>query len=156
MTGNALLITGAANTIAGNFVLGGKQMAGGATAVKAATAGKIASKVNSIAQIATVGVTSAAQIAAILSAGKGSKSSGGAAAGGSAEGASSPPPALPTISGASAPQIQTTGGMNATQQIGETISASQRPIKAYVVSGDITSQQALDRRTNRAATFSAG
>ena len=46
--------------------------------------------------------------------------------------------------------------MNPTQQIGETISASQRPIKAYVISGDVTSQQALDRRTSRAATFSAG
>jgi predicted phage gp36 major capsid-like protein len=132
------------------------QLASGKAAVGAAIAGKASSKINSIAQIATVGVTSAAQIAAILSAGKGSKSSGGAAAGGSAEGASSPPPSLPTVTGASAPQIQTTGGMNATQQIGETISASQRPIKAYVVSGDITSQQALDRRTSRAATFSAG
>mgnify|MGYP000160836143 CR=1 FL=1 len=29
-------------------------------------------------------------------------------------------------------------------------------VKAYVVSGDVTSQQALDRRTNRAATFSGG
>jgi hypothetical protein len=46
--------------------------------------------------------------------------------------------------------------MNPTQQIGETISASQRPIRAYVVSGEISSQMALDRRTNRAATFSAG
>jgi hypothetical protein len=46
--------------------------------------------------------------------------------------------------------------MNPTTQIGETISKSQRPIRAYVVSGEISSQQALDRRTSRAATFSGG
>ena len=46
--------------------------------------------------------------------------------------------------------------MNPTTQIGETISQSQRPIRAYVVSGEISSQQALDRRTSRAATFSGG
>jgi hypothetical protein len=155
--GNSTIAMGIANAfIPGMQGIAVAQLASGKAAVGAAIAGKASSKINSIAQIATVGVTSAAQIAAILSAGKGSKSSGGAAAGGSAEGASSPPPSLPTITGASAPQIQTTGGMNATQQIGETISASQRPLKAYVVSGDITSQQALDRRTSRAATFSAG
>jgi hypothetical protein len=155
--GNATIAMGIASAfIPGMQGIAVAQLASGKAAVGAAIAGKASSKINSIAQIATVGVTSAAQIAAILSAGKGSKASGGAGTGGSAEGASSPPPALPTVTGASAPQIQTTGGMNATQQIGETISASQRPIKAYVVSGDITSQQALDRRTSRAATFSAG
>jgi hypothetical protein len=46
--------------------------------------------------------------------------------------------------------------MNPTQQIGETIAGAQKPLKAYVVSGDISSQQALDRRTNRAATFAGG
>ena len=155
--GNATLAMGIASAfIPGMQGIAVAQLASGKAAVGAAVAGKAASKINSIAQIATVGVTSAAQIAAILAAGKGSKSSGGAGTGGSAEGASSPAPALPTVTGASAPQIQTTGGMNPTQQIGETISASQKPIRAYVISGDITSQQALDRRTSRAATFSAG
>ena len=65
-------------------------------------------------------------------------------------------PNAPTIAATAAPQIQTSGGMNPTQQIGETISASQKPIRAYVISGDISSAQALDRRTSRAATFSAG
>lgn len=51
------------------------------------------------------------------------------------------------------PQIQTGGGMNPTQQIAETLNQSQRPIRAYVVSQDISTQQALDRRTNVAATF---
>jgi len=155
--GNATIALGISSAfIPGMQGIAAAQIASGKAAVGLATAGKISSKVNSIAQIATVGVTSAAQIAAILSAGKGSKSTGtGGTSGGSSE-SSLPAPALPTVTGASAPQIQTTGGMNPTQQIGETISASQRPIKAYVVSGDVTSQQALDRRTSRAATFSAG
>jgi hypothetical protein len=155
--GNATIALGISSAfIPGMQGIAAAQIASGKAAVGLATAGKISSKVNSIAQIATVGVTSAAQIAAILSAGKGSKSTGtGGSSGGSSE-SSLPAPALPTITGAAAPQIQTTGGMNPTQQIGETISASQRPIKAYVISGDVTSQQALDRRTSRAATFSAG
>jgi hypothetical protein len=62
----------------------------------------------------------------------------------------------PRVAGAAAPQIQTTGGMNPTQQIGETLGASQKPVRAYVVSGDVSSQQALDRRTSRAATFTGG
>jgi hypothetical protein len=153
--GNATIALGISSAfIPGMQGIAAAQIASGKAAVGLATAGKISSKVNSIAQIATVGVTSAAQIAAILSAGKGSKVSGGT--GGSAEGALTPPPALPTVAPTAAPQIQTTGGMNPTQQIGETISASQKPIRAYVISGDITSQQALDRRTSRAATFSAG
>ena len=81
-----------------------------------------------------------------------------ATGGGSASaGASSPPP---TYGGApaamSAPQIQTTTGVNASSQIAQTVAASQRPVRAYVVSGDVSSQQALDRRTSAAATFSGG
>jgi hypothetical protein len=153
--GNATIALGISSAfIPGMQGIAAAQIASGKAAVGLATAGKVSSKVNSIAQIATVGVTSAAQIAAILSAGKGSKSNGSGAGGG--DSALTPAPALPTVTPTAAPQIQTTGGMNPTQQIGETISASQRPIKAYVVSGEITSQQALDRRTSRAATFSAG
>ena len=74
----------------------------------------------------------------------------GSASGG---GAQLPPP---RVSGAVAPQIQTTGGQNPNTQLAQTLSNSQRPLRAYVVSQDISSQQALDRRTNRAATFSAG
>lgn len=67
----------------------------------------------------------------------------------------SPTPSIPTptVPSVSAPQINTGGGMNPTAQIGETISKSQKPIEAYVVSQKISSQQALDRRTNTAATF---
>ena len=69
--------------------------------------------------------------------------------------------AAPTYSGApptfSMPQMQTAGGTNPTQQIADTLSAStQKPIKAYVVSGDVSSQQALDRKTSFGATFGNG
>lgn len=71
--------------------------------------------------------------------------------------ASSPPP---TYTGApsalNVPQVQATQGVNPSSQIAQTIGASQTPIRAYVVSQDISSQQALDRRTNVAATFSGG
>jgi hypothetical protein len=135
--------------------LGIAEAAAGKAAIAGGIAGKAALKVNTNLQIAAVGVSSAAQIAAILSAGK--SKSAGASGGGSAQSAGGGAiPNAPTIAATAAPQIQTSGGMNPTQQIGETISAAQRPIKAYVISGDVTSQQALDRRTNRAATFSAG
>ena len=65
--------------------------------------------------------------------------------------------------GISAPQVGSTGvpaiegttqGQNPTTQIAQTIAQrQQQPIRAYVVSQDITSTQALDRRTNSAATF---
>ena len=75
-------------------------------------------------------------------------------AGGASSSAAQLPP--PRVSGAVAPQIQTTGGQNPNTQLAQTLSSSQKPIRAYVISGDISSQQALDRRTSRAATFSAG
>ena len=75
---------------------------------------------------------------------------------GSAAGSAASVPRPPAVAGAAAPQINTAGGQNPTAQIGETIAASQKPIKAFVVSGDVSSQQALDRRTSRAATFSGG
>ena len=135
--------------------LGIAEAAAGKAAVAGGIAGKAALKVNTTLQVAAVGVSSAAQIAAILSAGK--SKSAGASGGGSASAAGGGAiPNAPTIAPTAAPQIQTGGGMNPTQQIGETISASQKPIRAYVISGDVTSQQALDRRTSRAATFSAG
>jgi hypothetical protein len=63
-------------------------------------------------------------------------------------------PNAPTISGAPIPQINTGGGQNPSQQIAETISAaSGRPVQAYVVSQQVSSTQALDRRVNNSATF---
>ena len=79
------------------------------------------------------------------------KSSGGA-------GGSATAPIPPTVERASVPQITGTGGQASPgSQIAQTIAArTDKPLKAYVVSGDVTSQQALDRRTTRAATFSGG
>ena len=65
-------------------------------------------------------------------------------------------PSVPTIASFQAPQVTTTGGQNPNTQLAQTLSNSQSLIKAYVVSTDVTTNQALDRRTNRAATLSAG
>jgi membrane-bound ClpP family serine protease len=62
-------------------------------------------------------------------------------------------PSAPQVSGAPIPQINTAGGQNPSSQIAQTIGAAQRPVKAYVVSQDVSSTQAFDRRTNNAATF---
>jgi hypothetical protein len=75
-------------------------------------------------------------------------------AGGASITAAQLPP--PRVSGATAPQIQTAGGQNPNTQLAQTLSNAQKPLRAYVVSQDIQSAAALDRRTNRAATFSAG
>jgi hypothetical protein len=82
--------------------------------------------------------------------------SSGTSAAGATGGSAAQLPKPPTVSGAAAPQIQSGQGINPTTQIAQTIGAAQKPIKAYVVSGDVSSQQALDRRTSRAATFTGG
>ena len=102
-----------------------------------------------------LGVTTAVQIKNIDKTqfdGGGSSTSSGAPS----AAASVPKPTVPTLASAPVPQISgTTGGNNPSSQIAQTIgAASGKPVKAYVVSGDVTSQQALDRRTTRAATFS--
>ncbi len=155
-TGNAAILAGIPKLVNPvTFALGAAEIAAGKAAVAGGIAGKAAVKVNTGLQVAAVGVSSAAQIAAILSAGKSKSSSG--TGGGSAQSASGGAiPNAPTVAATPAPQIQTTGGANPTAQIGETIAAAQKPIRAYVVSGEISSAQALDRRTSRAATFSGG
>ena len=78
---------------------------------------------------------------------------------GSSSGASASAPSIeaPTVAGFSAPDINIGGGQNPTSQIAGTLAAaSGKPVKAYVVSTDMSSQQALDRRTSRAATLSGG
>ena len=70
-----------------------------------------------------------------------------------------PRPAAPSVSGTSIPETVATGGeANTGGQIAEVLAGAQQrekdqPIKAYVVSTDVSSQQALDRRVNQAATF---
>ena len=76
---------------------------------------------------------------------------GGAAASSGGVGVSIP---TPTVGSISAPQIQGTQQATPGSQIAQTLSQTTgRPIRAYVVSGDVSSQQALDRRTSVAATF---
>ena len=68
-------------------------------------------------------------------------------------------PASPGVAAASIPETVATGGeVNTGAQLAQTIAGTQErngqePIRAYVVSQEVSSQQALDRRTNSAATF---
>ena len=71
-------------------------------------------------------------------------------------GGSSASISAPSIPSTATPQFQGGGGLNPTAQIGETLAAAQKPLRAYVVTQDIQSSAALERRTNRAATFSGG
>ena len=110
-------------------------------------------------QAATEAVAAAAALVfgykqvALIKAQKYESSSTGASAGGASAGIA---PSAPNVAGMQAPQIQTGQGANPTTQLGQTLTNAQKPIRAYVVSQDIQSQTALDRRTNRAATFSGG
>ena len=105
--------------------------------------------------VATAVASGVKAIQQINSADSGAPASGTAPTAGGAGNAAAAP-SLPTLQKTEAPQIQgTTGGNNPTSQIAQTLAQTTgKPIKAYVVSGDVTSQQALDRRTTRAATFS--
>jgi hypothetical protein len=77
---------------------------------------------------------------------------GGASAGGG--GVSIPTPPVPSTQ---APTISGGTPQDPTSLIRQSISgAMSRPIRAFVVSQDISSNQALDRRVNQAATFSSG
>lgn len=116
--------------------------------------------INSISAALSIASSIAAGVKAIqqinsAGSGGGAASSGGAIPGKSGAGSA---PAIPQIEKTTVPQITgTTGQASPGAQIAGTLAqASEKPIKAYVVSGDVTSQQALDRRTTRAATFSGG
>ena len=113
-----------------------------------------------IAQIKISGALSAAGIvagavkgiSAINQSGIPGGGGGAASSAGSAGGGVSIP--APTIQSAGAPQIQGTAAATPGSQIASTLAATTgRPIRAYVVSGDVSNQQALDRRTSSAATF---
>jgi len=108
----------------------------------------IPSRIGGALSIASVIAASVQGIKQINEAGAAAGVSGG---GGGAVGA---PPAFASPQGMSIPQVQTTPGATPQTQLAATIGTAQdRPIKAYVVSQDISSNQALDRRTNGAATF---
>ena len=100
--------------------------------------------------IASTIAGAAKSISQINSAGSGAAGGGGA----SLPRSSGASISAPTVASATAPQIQGTAAATPGAQIADTLAASSgKPVKAYVVSGDISSQQALDRRTSNAATF---
>ena len=112
-----------------------------------------------LAQIKITGALSAAGIvagavkgiSAINKAGIPGGGGGGVASAGGGGDISIP---APTVQSAGAPQIQGTQAATPGSQIASTLAAaSGKPIKAYVVSTEISSQTALDRRTSNAATF---
>jgi hypothetical protein len=153
-TGNAAILSGIPKLV--NPItapIGIAEIAAGKAAVTGAIAGKAATKVNTTLQVAAVGASSAIQVAAILSAKKAGGGGGGGASGGGGGAVNIAPP---TVAAVGAPQIQSGQGINAGQQLGETIGGQMKGVRAYVVSQDIQNQSALDRRTNRAATFSGG
>jgi hypothetical protein len=63
-------------------------------------------------------------------------------------------PTTPQIQQTAAPQITTGVAQNPQNQIAQTLAqTTQKPVEAFVVSTSVSSQQQLDRRTNRAATL---
>ena len=111
--------------------------------------------INTISAGLSIASTIAAAAKSISEINSAASSAGVGGGGGASPAASVTMPTPPKAAGAAAPEINVSGGQTANAQLAETIgAASGRPVKAYVVSGDMSSQQALDRRTNRAATFS--
>lgn len=90
-------------------------------------------------------------IASILAASaKGLQALGGGGSGASASGATG---AGGGGGGSSAPQFNLVG-QSSTNQLAQTISTQQKqPIKTYVVAGDVTTQQSLDRNAVQTSTF---
>jgi hypothetical protein len=82
------------------------------------------------------------------------KAAPGPSGGGSAGSVSAPTIEAPRVGNAATPQMAEGVGANPSTQIAQTIgNASKEPVRAYVVSQDITSQQMLDRKSNQAAVF---
>jgi hypothetical protein len=108
-------------------------------------------KIGAALSIAGIVAGAAKGIATINSAQIPGSSGGGGAGAGGGGGVSIPTPPIPSTS---APTVQGGTPTDPTSLIRQTISGAMgRPIRAYVVSQDVSSTQALDRRTNSAATF---
>lgn len=110
-------------------------------------------------QVAAV-LTAASRAKAILSSGRGGGGGGGGSTSGGGGGgtSSASAPRFSAPQGMATPQIQSgMVGSTPQSQLAQTIGmASQRPIVAQVVSSAVSTQQALDRRTNGAATLGGG
>jgi hypothetical protein len=137
-----------------NPVIGGLLIGAGTAATTTGGALLAKAKTSAAFQLAAVGVTTGAQVAAILSAGKSkSAASAGSGAGANTGGGGTPAFSTPTIG---APQIGATGAQQG--QIAGIVAGALdrnnsegRPIRAYVVGNDITSEQQLRRRIRTAA-----
>jgi len=82
------------------------------------------------------------------------QSSGGGSSSASGAAPQIAAPTAPQVQQTAAPQIKTGVAQNPQNQIAQTLAgATQKPVEAFVVSTSISSQQQLDRRTNRAATL---
>ena len=97
-----------------------------------------------IANVATVAATGFKAVKSIMSTNPMASSGGGSASGSAGGGGSG---------GTSAPQFNIVG-QSSTNQLAQTISTQQKqPIKTYVVAGDVTTQQSLDRNALQTSTF---
>lgn len=155
-TGTATVASGVAllsNPI--TAAIGAAQVAAGKAAIATGTAGIATAKTASTVQQVGVGISAAAQVAAITSAGK-SKSTGGAAAT-SSGGAQ---PATPAFNGTVTVPAPVVGASQASQSgtLATTIAGAvaegnsrSRPIQTYVIGDQVSTQQQLDRRISLAA-----
>jgi hypothetical protein len=152
--GNATIGIGIANAFIPGFQgIAAAQIAAGKAAVGLGIAGKAKAAVSTKIQVGAAAITGAAQIAAILSAKKSAPSASGGGGGDTGGGASTPAFSTPTIG---APQIGPTS--NQQGQIAGIVSGALdrnnsqgRPIRAYVLGSEITSEQQLNRRLRTAA-----
>jgi hypothetical protein len=108
-------------------------------------------------QVAAI-LSAASRAKAILSSGGRGGGGGGATSGGGGGASAASAPRFSAPQGMATPQIQAgTVGSTPQSQLAQTIGmASNRPIVAQVVSSAVSTQQALDRRTNGAATLGGG
>jgi len=100
-----------------------------------------------IASLAFAVLSSAVAVAKIASA-KYEPSGGGGGGGG----AGTSTPSIPSAGGG-APQFNTVGTSGFNQVAGSIAQQNQEPVKAYVVSTDVTSQQSLDRNSREKSSF---
>jgi hypothetical protein len=101
-----------------------------------------------IASLAFAVLSSAIAVGKIASA-KYEPSGGGGGGGG----ASTSTPSIPSAGGGGAPQFNTVGTSGFNQVAGSIAEQNQEPVKAYVVSTDVTSQQSLDRNSREKSSF---
>ena len=101
-----------------------------------------------IASLAFAVLSSAVAVAKIASA-KYEPSGGGGGGGGARPSA----PSIPSAGGGGAPQFNTVGTSGFNQVAGSIAEQNQEPVKAYVVSTDVTSQQSLDRNSRDKSSF---